>query len=155
MRGPLVAGVAVACGLAAATPAAAATRVVLANGPGGLLALDAAAGTAYAVVGRPDGRRPLGLLRSDGIAAGAVSAFGAIGARDPDVLAFPGGVAVTWARVVNGGMEYSVAPVTQAGVGAAGLLGPGPARRGSGSSTDGSSSPVPTGSATPRSETAR
>lgn len=113
------------CGLAGAAPASAATPVVLGKGPGGLLALDAADGSAYAVIGRSDAQRPFGLLRSSGRGAGSTSAFGAVSGRDPDLLAFPGGIAVTWARVVTSGMEYSTAPVTRQGVGAPELLGSG------------------------------
>ncbi len=99
--------------LFAAAPAHAATPLVLGKGPGGLLALDAAAGQATVVVGTPDGDAPFEVQRSNGRSASVLGAFGVFRARDPDVVAWSGGAMVAWARAITGGMEYSTAQVTR------------------------------------------
>jgi hypothetical protein len=90
-------------GLVAPAPAHAA---VIGSGPGGLLALTAAGGTSYAVLGGRDPNRPLALVRG----GGAPVSFGAPGAQSPALAAGPGGVLVAWSREVSSGLEYSFAP---------------------------------------------
>jgi hypothetical protein len=112
-----------------AAPAHAATPVNLGTGPGGLLALDAANGTAYAVVGR-NGARPFTLLRSSGRARSTLGTFGEPTSRDPDVVARPDGATVVWARAISGGMEYSLASLANGRLGRAEVVasGTGPPR---------------------------
>jgi hypothetical protein len=88
-----------------AAPARAATPVVVGRGPGGLLALAAAGGTSYAVIGRRDPDSPLALVHG-----GATTPFGGPGAENPVVAGGPGGVVVAWSREVSSELEYSAAP---------------------------------------------
>ena len=92
-------------------PAHAATPVVLGKGPGGLLALDAAAGQATVVVGSSGRGCAVRGAASNGRSASVLGAFGVFRARDPDVVAWSGGAMVAWARAITGGMEYSTAQV--------------------------------------------
>src|ERR1700754_5119126 len=123
MRGLLLTAALAALVLAA--PASAAPPVTLGKGPGGLLALDAAGGRVTAVIGRRDLDRPFALLTSDGRRVGRARPFGAFKGRDPEIVAFPGGAEVGWARVVNAGMEYSAASYVDGELGAASVLGKG------------------------------
>ena len=93
----------VICALAAA-PAHAAAPVVLGKGPGGLLALGAQDGTAFAVLGARDAQRPFVIVRSSGKGAGAPRALGQPGAEVPDIA----GSAVAWQREISSGLTYSV-----------------------------------------------
>jgi hypothetical protein len=88
-----------------AAPARAATPVVVGSGPGGLLALAAAGGTSYAVIGRSDPAAPFALVHG-----GATTPFGGPEAESPAVAAGPGGVMVAWSREVSSELEYSAAP---------------------------------------------
>ena len=95
-------------GLAAA-PAWAARPVVLGSGPGGLLALAAAGGTGYAVIGTGDPAKPFALVLSSGRGAGARVPFGEPGAENADIDAGPGGAVVTWSREISSAFELSLA----------------------------------------------
>jgi hypothetical protein len=112
----LVTLVLAACALVAA-PARAAEPVVLGKGPGGLLALGAQDGTAFAVLGTKDAARPFAVVRSSGKGAGAPRAFGQPGAEVPDIA----GSVLAWQREISSGLTYSVdtgaAPPVARGIG--------------------------------------
>jgi hypothetical protein len=103
------ASIALLC-LAVPAPARAAAPIAVGHGPGGLLALAAQDGTAYAVIGRAGAARPLALVRSTGRSAGRAVPFGIAGAENVDAAAGPDGVQVAWSRVVSSAFELSVTP---------------------------------------------
>jgi hypothetical protein len=89
-----------------AAPAGAATPVSVGSGPGGLLALGARDGVAYAVLGNASTAKPFVLVRSPGAPR---VAFGQPGAANPDVDAGAAGVFVTWTRPISSAFELNLA----------------------------------------------
>ncbi len=98
--------------LAVPAPARAATPVAIGSGPGGLLALAAQDGTAYAVIGRASAAHPLALVRTKGHGAGRAVPFGIAGAENVDAAPGPDGVQIAWSRVVSSAFELSVTPAS-------------------------------------------
>jgi hypothetical protein len=110
--------------VASAAPAGA-TEVTLGEGRGGLLALDAAGGRATAVVGNRSAARPFSLVTSDGRSRRRGAQFGTAGGEGAQLAAWDGGVELGWSRIVNAGIEYSVASLRGGTVGPATIIGKG------------------------------
>lgn len=104
--------------LAAPAAAPAATRLPGANG--GLVALAAGPGAAYAVVSTRARAKPFRLVRSDGRRATSLGAFGVPGADYADVAAGAAGPLTVFARPTTDGYAYE-----SSGFGASALLGDG------------------------------
>ena len=126
MRRPLLhLAAALAAAALLAAPAAAAADARLPGARGGLVALAAGPGTAYAVVATRARAKPFGLVRSDGSGAKRFGAFGVQGADYADVAAGAAGPVVTFSRPTSNGYAYESAAATAAGFGAAAVLGEG------------------------------
>jgi hypothetical protein len=104
--------------LAAPAPAPGAAR--LPGARGGLVALAAGSGSAYAVVSTRARAKPFRLVRSDGRRATSLGAFGVPGADYADVAAGAAGPLVVFARPTTDGYAYE-----SAGFGASERLGEG------------------------------
>ena len=124
-RPPLHLAAALAAAALLAAPAAAAADARLPGASGGLVALAAGPGTAYAVVATRARAKPFGLVRSDGSGARRIGAFGVPGADYADVAAGAAGPVVTFSRPTSDGYAYESAAVTAGGFGAAAVLGEG------------------------------
>jgi hypothetical protein len=103
-----------------AAPAAAAGEARLPGASGGLVALAAGQGTAYAVVSTGERAQPFRLVRSDGRSAASLGAFGVPGAEYADVAAGEAGPVVVFARPISTGYAYE-----STGFGASARLGEG------------------------------
>ena len=121
---------ALAVALLAAAPQTAAAAATLGNAPGGLLALTAGRGQAYAVLGSGDPAVPFRLVRSTGRGASSIGRFGVRGARFPDVAAAAGSLVVAYGRVTSDGLLYESSLAQAGGFEAHATLGQstGPAR---------------------------
>ncbi|MEO8690260.1 MAG: hypothetical protein ABI611_18840 [Solirubrobacteraceae bacterium] len=103
-----------------AAPASAPAAARLPGASGGLLALAAGPGTAYAVVSAHARAKPFRLVRSDGRHATSLGAFGVPGADYADVAAGAAGPLTVFARPTTDGYAYE-----STGFGASALLGDG------------------------------
>lgn len=121
---------ALAVALLAAAPQTAAAAATLGNAPGGLLALTAGRGQAYAVLGSGDPAVPFRLVRSTGRGGSSIGRFGVRGARFPDVAAVAGSLVVAYGRVTSDGLLYESSLAQAGGFEAHATLGQstGPAR---------------------------
>ncbi len=122
----LTAPLAVAALLAA--PAAAPADARLPGARGGLVALAAGPGTAYAVVSTRARAKPFRLVRSDGSGTKSFGAFGVAGADYADVAAGASGALVAFARPTSSGYAYESSAFTAGGFGAPAVLGEGTGR---------------------------
>jgi hypothetical protein len=89
-----------------AVPASASAAARLPDASGGLVALAAGPGAAYAVVATGARARPFRLVRSDGRRATGLRAFGVPGADYADVAAGAAGPLVAFARPTTSGYAY-------------------------------------------------
>lgn len=121
---------ALAVALLATAPQAAAATATLGNAPGGLLALTAGRGQAYAVLGSGDPAMPFRLVRSTGRGASSLGRFGVRGAQFPDVAAAEGSLVVAYGRTTSDGLQYESSLAQAGGFQADATLGQatGPAR---------------------------
>jgi hypothetical protein len=103
-----------------ASPATAAGAARLPGARGGVVALAAGQGTAYAVVATRARARPFRLVRSDGRRASSLGAFGVPGADYADVAAGAAGPLAVYARPTSDGYAYE-----SVGLGAPARLGEG------------------------------
>lgn len=103
-----------------AVPATAPGAARLPGASGGLVALAAGPGSAYAVVSTRARAKPFRLVRSDGRRAASLGAFGVPGADYADVAAGAAGPLVVFARPTTDGYAYE-----STGFGASALLGEG------------------------------
>ena len=103
-----------------AVPASAAGAASLPGASGGLVALAAGPGSAYAVVSTRAREKPFRLVRSDGSRAASLGAFGVPGADYADVAAGAAGPLTVVARPTTSGYAYE-----SAGFGASEVLGAG------------------------------
>lgn len=120
----------VAVVLLATAPQTAKATASLGPAPGGLLALTAGRGQAYAVIGSGDPAVPFRLVRSTGRGASSIGRFGVRSARFPDVAAAGGSLVVAYGRVTSDGLLYESSLLEAQGFGAQSTLGQstGPAR---------------------------
>jgi hypothetical protein len=122
---------ALACALALpALPPAAGAAARLGGDPGGLLAVTAGRGQAYAVVGSGDPAVPFLLVRSTGRGMSRIGRFGIRDAQFPDVVAGTGALLVAYGRTISNGLRYESMLAEGGGFGAGATLGDatGPAR---------------------------
>jgi len=101
-------------------PGSAPAAARLPGASGGLVALAAGPGIAYAVVSTRARAKPFRLVRSDGRGAASLGAFGVPGADYADVAAGAAGPLVVFARPTTSGYAYE-----SSGLGAAARLGEG------------------------------
>ena len=113
-----------------ASPPAAPAAAALGDDPGGLLALTAGRGQAYAVVGSGDPAVPFLLVRSTGRGVSRIGRFGIRDAQFPDVVAARGALLVAYGRTTSDGLLYESALAADGRFGGAATLGEatGPAR---------------------------
>jgi hypothetical protein len=102
----LAATAAVAAVLLSVAPQTAAAAASLGGSPGGLLALAAGRGQAYAVLGSGDPAVPFRLVRSTGRGVSSIGRFGVRGARFPDVATTDGSLVVAYGRITSDGLLY-------------------------------------------------
>jgi hypothetical protein len=103
-----------------AAPATAAGAANLPGASGGLVALAAGPGSAYAVVSTGERAKPFRLVRSDGSGATSLGAFGVPGSDYADVAADAAGPLTVFARPTSSGYAYE-----SSGFGVAARLGEG------------------------------
>jgi hypothetical protein len=108
-----------------AVPAAAPAAVRLPGANGGLVALAAGPGSAYAVVATGARAKPFRLVRSAGRGAADLGAFGVPGADYADVAAGAAGAVITYARPTSDGYAYQSAAFSAGRFTSPALLGEG------------------------------
>jgi hypothetical protein len=116
---------ALAAAVLLAAPATAPAAVRLPRSGGGLVALAAGPGSAYAVVGTGGRAKPFRLVRSGGRGAKDLGSFGGPGADYADVAAGDGGPVIATARPTSDGYAYDSAAFTAGRFAAPAVLGEG------------------------------
>jgi hypothetical protein len=124
-RSPLHLAAALAGATLLAAPATAPAAVRLPGSGGGLVALAAGPGSAYAVVATGARTKPFRLVRSSGRGAADLGAFGGSGADYADVAAGAAGPVIASARPTSDGYAYDSAAFTAGRFAAPAVLGEG------------------------------